>query len=66
MVRGLAAQNIWAPRDHTDWGNNPDVELPEVLEDKMELMAQPPWRAPQWRMPPGDDNPTNWLLDQWP
>ena len=52
-VLRVAAQNIWAPHNPSNSSNRPHVGWLEVLEEVVEPPVRPPWRAPQWRMPPG-------------
>ena len=49
---------LW--RNCTNGSRSPDMEWLEVLQEEGEPPARPPWRAPQWRVPPGQ-SATRWV-----
>ena len=57
-------QKIWAPLD-ADGGDSPDVIWLDVLgeEDPAVPPPRPPWRAPTWALPDGEEDPTMWVPD---
>ena len=63
-LRGLIAQNVWAPPD-AEGGNSPDVTWLDVLgeEDPVAPPHRPPWCAPTWTLPAGEEDPTIWVPD---
>ena len=64
-IRMLGTQNIRAPTDHIGDGDNPDVELLEMLESPTPPPARPPWHPARWQVPAGK-NPTNRAQDHEP
>ena len=63
-LRTLIAQKVWAPPD-ADGGDSPDVTWLDVIREESPAAPPPcpPWRAPTWALPDGEEDPTIWIAD---
>ena len=63
-LRTLIAQNVWVTPE-ADGRDSPEVMWLDVLghEDPAAAPPCPPWRAPTWALPDGEEDPTIWVQD---